>query len=1165
MKRTLSQVVMLFIWACPSTLFAQEPIENELELVRQLRAKGKGWNDLVRTKIDELLKRNDPILNAALPLELARVNIDAARQLDPEQRFALFTAARGQLDDYIKKNQGKVGAALASVELARLTSYHAQALLSKAMREEDNQSRHLAARPAEKMFIQAGADLEAAVKSLESAVKDPKNSAMKKTLEHELQQARFDTATNYFDQARTYIDKGKDVVNQQRSLTIDKAKKLFLELSRDESAEVGYLANAWYMKCSIEHNDPPNAQKYYSYLMKKKDDPAAKAAVRLATFFYIQDITLPRTDDVETIGSHIVVPKNPKDKKPFTPTDQLHKVEKECEAWLKTYGVKKSYDGEGVLFELAYAYLVEASILEKSIKDAKDKKLTAKDDKIKTGLFKKAEEKFDELAKLDGDNAERARQISASIKRMTLPATGKLTTFGDYLMRAMLERDKVRELSNKLEDAKNPEAAKKIEDERKKKLKDVINALNEGLNLTTLSDSPSKVDDARYYLCGAYLTYGDPYRAAIIAESLGRHRPATKRSPEGAATAIATYASLQSRSPDDAVLRARLQDMATFVLAPENKVWSADPVASLAHYHLAMLDKKDNKLKSAVQHLEKIAPGFTDYIYTQGQLVFIAEDARLNTADPKEQKWYTTAAKAAIGRMPKFNLKEDSPSVITMYFFAKIEMSKFLYSEAYDEMKLADGEGRAVLKCNEMAKYLKGLQAEFESVSPGKISGKSHDQIDFTLRVMLKYADLGIAEAKFRGTEKDRFDQVLKATNTVVTDMLAEAKKAPAGDIVKKDNAVIGKILGLALRASVQKGDVTKGKAILDVLQRLKGEGGNDAGTGNIVSELLRDIAIQIKAMVDSKDSELAKTKDNYVAFLDVIAKETKVFDNNTSTMLAHAYMSLQVPTKAAAIFAKVQPPAGIEKKIVIPKKEDPDKKIVREKLEEDIARYWAIQIEYMRALRACKDKDSIKTAESLIKTLLEAPNARFQIQAMMEKNHLLEEQQRYSEACKGWQGIMKSTQGRLADKDVQKIYFTSYFQASRTLYQVGTLDPQIKKEARPKFITAAASMMVKLEYTKGQEGWQIVYPMFQEFLKDKEAEQFKKEYDRLKALQEKTSALTLPDLQIAANRETIGARDRIAEPRTQGGLCPQPKFNHESTKGRKDEMEQTWFLTGLT
>src|ERR1019366_6451740 len=231
------------------------------------------------------------------------------------------------------------------------------------------------------------------------------------------------------------------------------------------------------------------------------------------------------------------------------------------------------------------------------------------------------------------------------------------------------------------------------------------------------------------------------------------------------------------------------------------------------------------------------------------------------------------------------------------------------------------------------------------------------------------------------------------------TQMLAEGKKIPAGQpIIKKDYRVTGDILGLALRANVQKGDVVKGKAILDVLQRLKGDGGDQGSSGNVVAQLLRDIAGQIQEMQKNKDAALVKTKDNYSAFLDVIAKEyeTKGFDNNTATMLAHAYSSLDFHAKAAAIFKQVKAPADLDKKIVIPKNETEDQMAARQKLEEEFSRYWAGQIEYIRALRAIKDKESLKTADAIINTILKHPNARFQIQAMMERAHLLADQQMY-------------------------------------------------------------------------------------------------------------------------------------------------------------------------
>ena len=68
-----------------------------------------------------------------------------------------------------------------------------------------------------------------------------------------------------------------------------------------------------------------------------------------------------------------------------------------------------------------------------------------------------------------------------------------------------------------------------------------------------------------------------------------------------------------------------------------------------------------------------------------------------------------------------------------------------------------------------------------------------------------------------RGTAANRFDEVIAATKTVVDGVLDKAKAVKAGEPIRlKDYRVTGDILGLALRANVQKGDVVKGKAILE-------------------------------------------------------------------------------------------------------------------------------------------------------------------------------------------------------------------------------------------------------------------------------------------------------------------------------------------------------------
>ncbi len=1140
MKRTLALLAMLILFGNAAPVFAQETTEAELELVKKLRE--RGWNDLAKSKIEELLKRNDPALNATLPLELARLNIAAARLQDPEQRLATFAAARVQMEDFIAKNKGKGQAALAKVDVARLTSYHAQALLAKAMREEENKDRHEKARPAETKFIEAGKELEEAIKLLDAAAQDPANAAIKNTLVQELRQARFDLATNLFDQAKTYINRGNLKVAGQRAAVITKAIEAFKNLRNDESSQIGWLANAWLMKCAMETDNPADVVKYYKSVMSRADEKAIQAniqpAVRLVRYFHMQDQTLPREDEPETMGSNHI---SGNIKKPPTSMDRLKAVEKEGEAWLNTYkSYVKTYEGQGVRYELAHAYLREAAELEKD-KSPKGKALAEE-------TSKKAREHFKILGDYDGELANRSREIAMWLESKNVKeGKTELKTFDQFLTKAMIERKNVQALARKADDPK-------ADAERKQHLKEVINALTRALAVADSNTSAAKQDDARYYLCGAYLNYGDPYRGAIVAEALGRSR-ANSRGAEGAATAIATYAALHDRHPDDAAIRTRLNDLAEFVLSPQGqKNWAANSVTSLAHYHAAMAIRNDDA-KKAIGHLEKITPDFTGYLYTQGQLVFIAEAARKATEDKAAQKWYRTAARAAIKRMPKLQPRDEVASTIAMYFGAKLEESKYQYAEAFEDLNARE-ELKAIKKLNDMAAFVKGLRAELDqvpahirldakddSVPNGKLSKQMHERFQFEMAVMLKWADLGLAEVRFRGDNKDRFDQVLAATQNVVNDTLAKAQATPAGQNIKmKDYRVTSDILSLALRAYVQKGDAAKGKAILDVLQRVADEDGN-AKSGNVVAVLLNDIAGQIKGMKDRNDAGFADTKGHYTAFLDVISAELekKGFDNNSVVLMAHAYSSLGYPCKAAPLFTKFKAPASIGKKIEKKAKETDKEMEARQQLEEEVGRYWGVQIEYIRALRACKDKDSLKTAEDTTKKILTTPTAKYQLQAMMEKAYLVEDQGRFREAYGEWTKIMKmpSLTNNLAKKEVQQIYFPAYFYSVRTLYKTALYDKDIKD--RPKLITGCANLILKLE--KSKEGWPIVEPMFQEFFKDPDSDKLKKEYEKLKALQGKGSSLWNPSGDRLAVCNADGEMDV-----TQSLTCPghRPAFAFE-------------------
>lgn len=201
--------------------------------------------------------------------------------------------------------------------------------------------------------------------------------------------------------------------------------------------------------------------------------------------------------------------------------------------------------------------------------------------------------------------------------------------------------------------------------------------------------------------------------------------------------------------------------------------------------------------------------------------------------------------------------------------------------------------------------------------------------------------------------------------------------------------------------------------------------------------------------------------------FLDEISKEyeTKGYDNNAAAMLAHAYSSLEYHSKAAAIFAKVKAPTNLDDKIARQPNETQQQQDARHKWEEESNRHWGTQVEYIRALRASKDTESLKKAESIIETMLKHPHANYKVQALMEKNLLLEDRQDYRRAYLSWQSFMKmkSLTDNLANKEVQKVYFAGYFYSARTFNKIAVHDKAIKDP--PKMILGAANMLIKLEY----------------------------------------------------------------------------------------------------
>ena len=226
--------------------------------------------------------------------------------------------------------------------------------------------------------------------------------------------------------------------------------------------------------------------------------------------------------------------------------------------------------------------------------------------------------------------------------------------------------------------------------------------------------------------------------------------------------------------------------------------------------------------------------------------------------------------------------------------------------------------------------------------------------------------------------------------------------------------------------------------------------------------------------------------------------------------------------------------------------------------------------------------KAGIEKAQKAVETLMQNPNARYKVQAWMEKNFIYEEladwalqakkekkefnethTKYYRGAFTEWEAFMKQpsiTGANLQQRPVQEIYFSGYFYAARIRFKLGAFDPEIKD--RQRLINGAANSIYRLETAKQKIGWEIAGPMFMELLKDKEYDQLKKAYEALK----KGSSLSPPrrEWQNARAGETSpGGTEAISQGRQPLELAtPSP----EPRRGESDRpcLRATVALPGL-
>jgi hypothetical protein len=631
-----------------------------------------------------------------------------------------------------------------------------------------------------------------------------------------------------------------------------------------------------------------------------------------------------------------------------------------------------------------------------------------------------------------------------------------------------------------------PKDQPKLEAQRKQHLQEVLKALTRGIMLADAKTAPQSLDDARYILATGYLMAGDLYRAAVAGEDLGRSRPPGKHSAQAAGYALEAYATILQRDNADGNRR-RLKDLAGYILSPAmQKTWGSEPVSNVARYQLAMLFNKDNDYRQAIAQLEKLTPDYTGFIYAQGQLVFIAEEARDKAKTDADKNGFVAAARKAILRIP--NLPSDAdPTTAAMFFFARLELARFYYADAAQALERKDLP-KAEAAYLAMEKFLTGLKATLDK-TPITLSSDSRDKLEFSMKVMSEYTRLGQADLDYR---KGNYDKVLRTTEPVVA-AVEKLKSDGKSPIRLKDYQVTGDVLTLALRANVQKGNTARAEQILGYLNRLAGEeGAGVAETTNVLRSLIGDLQIQVRDLKKANDTaKLKATVINFSAFIDKLAdKKGQGLDIKDVMFLATCYSSLEEYAKAANLYAKIGPPKFL----------DNDK--LSEEEEKEVANYWYLQIQYAKALRlSSQGKEDLAKAKKVLDNLARHKNARLQLYGEVEQIHILQDAGLYGFAMKGWAKIMNNPTIKTKlgdDASLKEMYFNAYYENTWCLYKYSQT-PKVSAEGREKkYLAPAANYIVKLERSSNQEGWQIVGSRFRQLLSNEP--KLKYAYDELKA-----------------------------------------------------------------
>jgi hypothetical protein len=426
----------------------------------------------------------------------------------------------------------------------------------------------------------------------------------------------------------------------------------------------------------------------------------------------------------------------------------------------------------------------------------------------------------------------------------------------------------------------------------------------------------------------------------------------------------------------------------------------------------------------------------------------------------------------------------DATSTL-MWFYANLEGPKFKYAEGAE---LLEKE-----KLDEAEKVYLGMRKDVSDIGEiykkygDKLAADKKDGVGFTLVVLDKYWRLGLADIQYRkGNYKACIDgALLGATLTqlvieynTLKEKAAKEKK-PISDIKVKDVRVMVESVNLALRAFIQLGEVGAAQQMYEIMLLINDEEGK-ANKLDSTRQLVSNLADQVKDLKEKKqDAKLKEMVGKFGGFADDLAKQlvysTKNPDVRDIKILSKFYGSLGLYKKAADLYKTVPAPKFLGA--------DAKSTKFTDEQEQELWRYWGMQVDYGRLLREGKE---FKESNKVLAHILAHQNARDHLGAEEEQIHIYEDMESYGNAIKMWKSYMEKIQKApdFQNKEyLKKKYFEGYYHNTVCYYKYSQTAKTKQAGKEDYWLNAAAGQIVRLETSASREGWGFVGAKFQELL----------------------------------------------------------------------------------